>query len=99
MQAFNVYLGSKLIDTVFYSDGVSVDKQEVEKSLIEHDCYDPNIHVHKSLGRMRTWALTWAPEGKPIGTVKARTARAARRKAPLPYRKYLGEIGVEEVAP
>lgn len=41
--------------------------------------------------------LTWAPEGKPIAIVDAPDARQARRKAPLPYRKYLGEIGVEPV--
>lgn len=46
---------------------------------------------------MKTWILTWAPEGKEIATVQARTARAARRKAPTPYRAYLGEIGVQEV--
>jgi len=41
---------------------------------------------------MITWKLFWAPEGKFIATVQARTERAARRKAPMPYRKYLGEI-------
>lgn len=41
---------------------------------------------------MRTWTLYWAPEGRPIATVQAKTARAAIRKAPLPYRKFLGEI-------
>ena len=47
MQAFNVYLGSKLIDTVFYGKGVKVDKEEVRKSLINHDGYDPAIRVTK----------------------------------------------------
>jgi hypothetical protein len=46
---------------------------------------------------MKTWKLFWAPEGKCIAIVQAKTQRAARRKAPLPYRKYLGEIWVEEV--
>ena len=45
---------------------------------------------------MKTWILTWAPEGRDIATVQARTASAARRKAPAPYRKFLGEIGVRE---
>lgn len=40
--------------------------------------------------------LTWSPEGKYIGTVRAKNPNAARRKAPMPYRKYLGEISVEE---
>lgn len=44
---------------------------------------------------MNTYKLYWAPEGKLIATVKARTESAARRKAPQPYRKYLGEIYAE----
>lgn len=39
------------------------------------------------------------PEGRCIATVEAKTARAAKRKAPMPYRKYLGEIYVEEIVP
>lgn len=42
------------------------------------------------------YRLTWAPEGKPIGVVEAEDPSAARRLAPQPYRRYLGEIGVEE---
>jgi len=41
--------------------------------------------------------LTWAPEGKPIGTVFAKDASAAKRLAPLPYRKHLGEISAVPV--
>lgn len=41
---------------------------------------------------MHMWKLYWAPEGRQIATVRARTARAARRKAPQPYRRFLGEI-------
>lgn len=41
---------------------------------------------------MKTWTIYWAPEGRPIANVKAKTARAAIRKAPKPYRKYLGEM-------
>lgn len=36
--------------------------------------------------------LYWSPEGRKIATVQAETAKAAIRKAPKPYRKYLGEI-------
>ncbi len=46
---------------------------------------------------MKTWTLFWSPEGRAIATVQAKTARAAIRKAPLPYRKYLGEIYALEV--
>ena len=37
----------KNIDTVFYSDSVKVDKEEVKKSLVDHDGYDPAINVRK----------------------------------------------------
>jgi hypothetical protein len=46
---------------------------------------------------MSMWRVFWAPEGRQIATVEARTAKAAKRKAPMPYRKYLGEIYVEFV--
>lgn len=46
---------------------------------------------------MKTYILIWAPEGKEIATVQARSPSAARRKAPKPYRAYLGEIGVQEI--
>ena len=47
---------------------------------------------------MRTWIVYWSPEGRPIATVQARTARAAIRKAPYPYRRYLGEMYATEIA-
>lgn len=47
---------------------------------------------------MKTWTLFWSPTGAPIATVQARTARAAIRKAPQPYRRYLGEIYAKEGA-
>jgi hypothetical protein len=43
---------------------------------------------------MKRWDIYWAPEGRKIATVEAKTARAAKRKAPQPYRKYLGEMYV-----
>lgn len=46
---------------------------------------------------MPTFNLYWSPEGKLIATVTARTLSAAKRKAPAPYRKYLGEIYAELV--
>ena len=48
------------------------------------------------MSQLTSYRLTWSPEGKYIGTVKAKDPKSARRKAPLPYRKYLGEIAVEE---
>jgi hypothetical protein len=47
-QAFDVYLNGKLIDTVFYSPNVSVDAEEVRRSLINHDGYDHRIVVRKT---------------------------------------------------
>ncbi len=47
-QAFDVFLDDKEIDTVFYSSGDVVDEEEVKKSLVEHDGYDPNIVVKRA---------------------------------------------------
>lgn len=44
--AYNVYLRGKLIDTVFQSGVSTVD--EVKRSLIDHDGYDPAIRVTKA---------------------------------------------------
>ena len=39
------------------------------------------------------WTLFWSPTGQVIATdVEADTEKAAIRKAPQPYRRYLGEI-------
>ncbi len=58
-------------------------------------------HYGKLLRRkftpLKTFELYWSPEGKCIATVQAKTARAAIRKAPKPYRKFLGEIYAKEV--
>jgi hypothetical protein len=40
---------------------------------------------------MDTYDVYWSPEGRKIATVQATSERAAIRKAPLPYRKALGE--------
>lgn len=45
----------------------------------------------------RKWQLVWSPSWTLIGVVTAPTAKAAARKAPMPYRKYLGEIAVEPI--
>jgi hypothetical protein len=47
---------------------------------------------------VKDFTVWWSPEGRPIAIVRAKTARAACRKAPQPYRKYLGELyATEEV--
>ena len=45
MQAWDVYLGSKLIDTVFYDKGCNRDY--VRDGLINHDGYDSRIRIVK----------------------------------------------------
>jgi hypothetical protein len=50
MQAYNVYLNGKEIDTVFYNDG-STTVEEVKKSLVNHDGYDSDIVVKKERKR------------------------------------------------
>lgn len=47
MQVFNVYLNKKRINTVFYNDGIKVDKDEVYKSLVNHDGYESGIKITK----------------------------------------------------
>lgn len=48
---------------------------------------------------MPTFKLFWSPEGRQIATVEAKTMRAAIRKAPQPFRKFLGEIYAVEEKP
>jgi len=52
-------------------------------------------HTPMKAEKLPTWKLVWSPEGKTIAIVRARTADAAKRKAPMPYRKYLGELYAE----
>lgn len=55
----------------------------------------------------KTFDVYWSPEGRKIATVvvpakgwRGRDAsRSAIRKAPMPYRKYLGELYAVEVLP
>lgn len=49
MRAFNVYLNGKKIDTVFYSDVMDIDEDEVYNSLVYHDGYNPGIYVEEDL--------------------------------------------------
>lgn len=44
---------------------------------------------------LKPYRLVWSPTGQTIDQVKAPNAKAARRKAPLPYRRFLGEIYAE----
>lgn len=51
-------------------------------------------HVCRS--KLLTFKIFWSPEGRCIATVEARNAAQALRKTPRPYRKYMGEVYVEE---
>jgi hypothetical protein len=42
---WNVYLGGKLIDTVWFDEDMSA--EDVRRSLINHDGYDPAITVRR----------------------------------------------------
>jgi hypothetical protein len=50
--AYNVYLGRKLIDTVFGS--APRDNEDMRKSLVNHDGYDPSIRVVTPRRKMET---------------------------------------------
>ena len=65
-QAFDVYLGSRCIDTVFAQ---GYDAEEMRRSLINHDRYDSRITV-----RLRRERVT-----SPAAS--GRTTRAARGQA------------------
>ena len=45
MVAWNVYLGGKLIDTVFYDDDCDADY--VRRGLVDHDGYNPAITIRR----------------------------------------------------
>lgn len=45
-----------------------------------------------------SYILRWAPTAEIIAVVTAKNERAAIRKAPMPWRKYLGEIYAEVVS-
>lgn len=47
---------------------------------------------------MHVFDLYWSPEGRRFQTVTATSARAAKRKAMKPYRKYLGEIYAVQIS-
>jgi hypothetical protein len=47
---------------------------------------------------MQYFDVCWSPTGQVISRVWARTERAAIRRAPRPYRKYLGELYAVPVA-
>ena len=69
MQAWNVYLFGRLIDTVF-ATGYTAD--EMRRSLINHDGYDARITVHARRATATAKAQNMGP---------AHATRAARGQA------------------
>jgi hypothetical protein len=72
--AYNVYLGTKHIDTVFQSGTSSAD--EVRRALIDHDGYDHRIRVTKARRNNPggTPALVWHEQEHPDGLQYVATA-------------------------
>lgn len=68
----------------------------VSRESVPHVRRNPK-RVLYSGDEVKRYKLTWAPTMAVIATVEARDAMAARRKAPKPYRKFLGEIIAEEL--
>jgi hypothetical protein len=50
--AFDVYFFGKKIDTVYYALGFKIAKEEVKRSLVEHDGYDYRIVVRRRKGSL-----------------------------------------------
>ena len=46
MNAWKITLNGHMIDMVFYND--DIDKEEVKRSLIDHDGYDPRINIRRA---------------------------------------------------
>lgn len=65
MKAFNVWLGNKMIDTVFFDAGGKTIAEKIDyvkRSLINHDGYNPGIKVTWPKGQ-RVTADYWELQG------------------------------------
>jgi hypothetical protein len=45
MTAWNVYRGTKLVDTIYYDSKMA--QEEVKTSIMDHDGYPPDIRIEK----------------------------------------------------
>ena len=57
MQAWNVYVGTKLFDTVYFQDGIAA--SYVTNSLIDHDGYPANINVVKEVSQDEEFVIDY----------------------------------------
>lgn len=46
---------------------------------------------------LKKFNIIWSPEGRTIATVNAKDAVKAKKQTPAPYKRYPGEVYVEEV--
>ena len=46
---------------------------------------------------LKKFKIYWSPEGRCIATVDAKDAVTAKKQTPAPYKRYMGEVYVEEV--
>jgi hypothetical protein len=64
----------------------------------DHETIDEfYARINAQRNALRTFELMWAPSGQLIAVVKATSPRQAIAKAPMPYRRYRGEIYATEV--
>jgi len=66
---------------------VAIDGKTAEQTRVKLD----KAEILKAMP-LQTFDVYWSPEGRKIATVQAKNSRLAIRKAPKPYRKYLGEM-------
>lgn len=91
MSAFNIWLGTKLIDTVFYSCvGTIADRCEsVKRSLIEQDGYGPEIRVTWPKGQ-RVTSDHWELHGYYSQGWECLCASTSRWEALIDRKAYMG---------
>ena len=73
----------------------------MKRTLINHaptgQPFAASAYEQPNPNALKTFELYWSPEGRKIATVQARNVSAAIRKAPAPYRKFLGELYAKEI--
>ena len=89
-------------DELYRAEGVIAmlvkSRRRANKRIWTLDVTELDLHLERVQDcPMLNWKVYWAPEGRVIANVEARTEKEAIRKAPKPYRKYLGEMYAEAV--
>jgi hypothetical protein len=63
MKAYKIFLGRKEIDKIFLSDKNTDSREEIKKSLVNHDGYDPAIRVVKEWDKKPAGSTVVGKEG------------------------------------